>query len=227
MPRAARFTINNGVYHVMVRGNNRKNIFHDDDDFTKYIDLIKDNKKKYDLKIYHYVLMNNHAHIIIKSQYGKNLSEAMKRVGVSYTRYYRKKHKGIGHLFQDRFKSYVIQEGIYLLECGRYIELNPVRANIIKEPKEYKWTSYPTYVEGEEDGVVDKNPEYLSLNENEEKRKAIYREYVESGGVEKREEERFFKEGVYGTKEFIRELRLKGLKPIWSHGGRPKKRLIK
>jgi putative transposase len=223
MPRRARFTIENGTYHVMVRGNNRDNIFHDDSDYRKYLELIKENKEKYKLKIYHYVLMDNHAHMIIRSPEGKSLSAVMKKIAITYTRYYRKKYGGIGHFFQDRFKSFLIQEGIYLLECGRYVELNPVRAGKIRYPQEYKWSSYRAYVADYLDEIVDLSPEYKELSEKKEKRRRIYREYVEQGEIEKREEERFFKEGVYGSQEFKEQLRSEGLKHVWSHSGRPKK----
>jgi len=209
----------------MIRGNNKKRIFHCEDDFGYFIYLVKDNKRKYSLEIYHYVLMSNHVHMIIKSPTGKNLSDAMKRLNVTYTRYYRKKYEGIGHFFQDRFKSFLIQNGKYLLECGRYIELNPVRAGVVKKPEDYKWGSYMAYVEGKKDGVTDIDPEYEGLSEDKDKRKEIYRQYIEEGRKEKRNEERFFREGAYGSKEFIAALKNAGLKTVWSHGGRPKKEI--
>lgn len=224
MPRYKRFTIDNGIYHVMVRGNNRENIFHDEEDFQKYFEIIDDNRKKYEIKVYHYVLMNNHVHIIMKAKEGKDLSDAMKRTGVTYARYYRKKYKGIGHLFQDRFKSYVIQEGKYLLECGRYVELNPVKANIVKSPSEYGWSSYSHYMGKKISRLVEESPEYMGLSEEKEKREQKYREYVENVELEKRNEDRFFKEGAYGSKDFIEEMKLKGLKSKWSHGGSPGRR---
>ncbi|MFA5778738.1 MAG: transposase [Elusimicrobiota bacterium] len=168
MPRRARFTVENGTYHIMLRGNNRANIFKNDDDFSYFLELLKDNKEKYGLKIYHYVLMDNHVHIIIWSPDGASLSAAMKRITVTYTRYYRKLYKGIGHFFQDRFKSFLIQEGKYLLECGRYVELNPVRADMVKSPEGYKWSSYGIYAEGNITGtvLVSKNiTEYLIISD--------------------------------------------------------------
>ncbi|MDD5687860.1 MAG: transposase [Elusimicrobia bacterium] len=219
MPRRARFTIEDGTYHVMIRGNNRNPIFQNSEDFSYFMELIKDNKEKYNLKVYHYVLMNNHIHIIIKSVIGKNLSEAMKRMMVSYMRYYRKLYKGIGHFFQDRFKSFLIQDGKYLLECGRYVELNPVSAGIVKYPNEYKWSSYKVYAEGEKSNLIDINPEYMGLSEDIDNRKKRYKEYINDGLFEQRTEERFFKEGAYGSVEFKEILKKRGLKPIWSHGG--------
>lgn len=102
--------------------------------------------------------MDNHIHIIMKSPDGKNLSGAMKSVNVSYTKYYRRKYKGVGRFFQDRFKSFIIQGGKYLLECGRYVELNPVRAGIVGSPGSYKWTSYRVYVQNEKNELVDIDP---------------------------------------------------------------------
>lgn len=223
MPRRARFTVADGNYHVMARGNNRGDIFHSDGDFAFYLELVRDNKVKYNLKIYHYALLNNHLHMIINAPEGKNLSAAMKRLNVTYTRYYRKKYGGVGHLFQDRFKSFLIQSGKYMLECGKYVELNPVRAGIAARPEEYKWSSYPVYINRRGSDLVDLDPEYLGLHEKESERIETYREYVETGIGERRSVERFFKEGVYGSKKFIENMRTEGLKTIWSHGGRPKK----
>ncbi|MFA5779628.1 MAG: transposase [Elusimicrobiota bacterium] len=223
MPRRARFTVENGTYHVMLRGNNRAHIFHNDNDFSYFLELLKDNKKKFGLKIYHYSLMDNHIHLVIQSPIGASLSTAMKRITVTYTRYYRKIYKGIGHFFQDRFKSFLIQEGKYLLECGRYVELNPVRAGMVKSPEEYKWSSYSIYAGDKKSEIVDFNPEYEGLGEDKEHRAKKYREYIMSGILERRNQERFFKQGLYGSKKFIESMSKRGLKSVWSHGGKPKK----
>jgi len=224
MPRRARFTVENGTYHIMLRGNNRSRIFHNDDDFCYFIELLKENKEKFGLKIYHYALMDNHIHLVVQSPDGAKLSAAMKRITVTYTRYYRKIYKGIGHFFQDRFKSFLIQEGKYLLECGRYVELNPVRAEMVKLPGDYRWSSYRVYAESERPGMVDFNPEYEGLGEDKERRATRYREYIKDGILERRNEARFFKQGAYGSKEFIESLGKQGLRTVWSHGGQPKMR---
>ena len=223
MPRRARFTVEDGIYHVMVRGNNRNTIFHDDEDFKYFKKLMKETKDKYNLKIYHYVLMNNHVHVIIQAAKGKDLSEGIKRINVIYAAHYRRKYKGIGHFFQDRFKSYLIQNGLYLLESGRYIELNPVKAGIVKKPDEYRWSSYCVYSKGKGDGIVDISPEYKGLSWVDGNRRHIYKEFVEAGRAERRDEERYFRSGVYGTENFMKDMKKKGLKPLWSHKGKPKK----
>ena len=223
MPRRARFTVENGIYHIMLRGNNRSRIFNNDDDFGYFLELVKENKEKFGLKIYHYALMDNHVHLVAQSPDGAKLSAAMKRITVTYTRYYRKLYKGIGHFFQDRFKSFLIQEGKYLLECGRYVELNPVRAEMVKSPDDYRWSSYSVYTGSAKLGIIDLNPEYEGLGENSERRKARYREYIKGGMLEHRNETRFFKQGAYGSKEFIESLGQQGLRSVWSHGGKPKR----
>jgi len=227
MPRNARFTIENGTYHIMMRGNEKREIFHHKDDFEYYLNLLKKNKEYYKLKIYHYILMTNHVHLILNSPTGKILSGFIKRLNVSYTWYYRKKYGGIGHFFQDRFKSFLIQDGKYLLECGRYIETNAVSAGIVEKPEQYEWSSYRVYAFGEVSKLIDLNMEYENLSNDEEIRRRLYREFIEEKVSERRNEERFFKTGAYGSKAFIKEMKNKGLKPAWSHRGQPKKKRLK
>ena len=102
--------------------------------------------------------------------------------------------------------------------------MNPVRAGIVKSPDEYKWSSYRVYAEGENNGIIDINPEYEGLSENSALRRERYKEYIKDGVVEKRKEDRFFRDGVYGSKEFMEKMKEQGLKPVWSHGGKPKKK---
>jgi putative transposase len=165
--------------------------------------------------------MDNHVHLIIKALKGKDLSDSMRRIGVMYSGYYRKKYGGSGHLFQGRFKSFLIEEGKYLFECGRYVELNPVSAGIVKNPLSYIWSSYTAYM-GNEDNLVDISPEYLALANTGDRRIRLYKEYVETARTERRDEERFFREGFYGSEEYRKKLEETGLKPKWSHSGRPK-----
>jgi len=224
MPRRARFTIEGGIYHILSRGNNQQVIFHEDKDYQQFLDILSFYKKEYKLEIYHYVLMSNHVHLIVKAPDGKTLSEAMKGITWKYAKYYRKNYGGIGHFWQERFKSFLIQEGRYLLECGRYIELNPVRAGILEEPKLYSWSSYRTYAEGERNNLIDLSPEYLGLSDSTTVRQEKYREFVRDGLKERRREERYFREGVFGSREFVEEMKRKGLVSLWSHSGRPREK---
>ncbi|MDO8733589.1 MAG: transposase [Elusimicrobiota bacterium] len=223
MPRRKRFTVDNGVYHILSRGNNRQQVFKKDEDFKQFINIVKHYKTKFNLKIYHYQIMSNHFHFIIEAKEGRKLSEAFRGIKLLYTQYYREKYGGSGHLWEDRFKSFIIEKGRYLSECGRYIELNAVRAGIVNQPEDYKWSSYRAYSFGEKNELVDLSPEYLGLGETAEIRQRLYKEFIADGHKEKRKSNRFFKSGVYGSKEFIDGLKKEGLKPLWSHKGRPKK----
>jgi len=222
MARMARFTVEDGIYHVMTRGNNKQTIFHSEGDFKTYLKFLKENKTKFNIKIYHYALMRNHVHLILKAATGKNLSDMMKRLNVFYTNYYRKKYGGVGHFFQDRFKSFIIQSGSYLLECGRYVELNPVKAGIVRFPGEYRWSSYTVYAAGQKSDLVDISPEYEGLSEKPEVRQRNYKEFVEQEETEKRDEGRFFRVGAYGSKEFVKRMQERGLRSRWAHSGTPR-----
>ncbi len=102
----------------------------------------------------------------------------MHRLSLKYSYIYRKKHDYIGHLWQDRFKSKLIERDDYLIQCGKYIELNPVRAGIVFRPEEYRFSSYIHYAFGVEDNIVDDNPLYLGLSNNIERRRRNYRKIV-------------------------------------------------
>src|SRR4030042_771285 len=133
MPRTARIAPNEYVYHILTRGNNRQNVFKDKKDYEKYLGILKRYKEKYKFKLYHYVLMTNHVHLVLETaQKGGNLSEIMKGINLSYAQYYKKRYRHIGHFWQDRYKSIIISKDNYLLACGSYVDLNPVRAKIVE-----------------------------------------------------------------------------------------------
>jgi len=228
MPRRARFTFEDATYHILSRGNNRQQVFLDNEDYKKFLDLLSFYKKKCGLKIYQYVLMPNHYHLVLRSKDGGTLAAAMKGLNLSYAKHYRCKYGGVGYLWQGRFKSFVIQNGRYILECGRYVELNPVRAGMVDSAEIYRWTSYRFYALGERNKIVDENPEYLSFSESIEKRHAKYKEFVADGLKEKRRLNRYFRGKAYGDEKFVKMLAdNKGLKQLWSHSGRSKKWSVK
>ena len=106
MPRSARLIPDAGVFHIITRGNNREDVFHEDDDFPKYLDLLAAIQKEHPFKLYHYCLMTNHVHLLLETQSGHPLSRIMKKINLSYALYYKKKYRHIGHFWQDRFKVF-------------------------------------------------------------------------------------------------------------------------
>src|SRR3990167_5198396 len=116
MPRSARIAPGDYVYHILTRGNNRQDIFQEDRDFEKYMELLLRYKEKYKFKLYHYVLMTNHVHLVLEpTERGGGLAEIMKGINLSYAQHYKRKYKHIGHFWQDRYKSIIISKDDYLL----------------------------------------------------------------------------------------------------------------
>ncbi|MEA1940258.1 MAG: transposase [Candidatus Caldatribacteriota bacterium] len=134
-----------GVYHVMLRGNERKNIIIDHYDKEKFINTIFKVKKNNVFKLYAYCIMSNHVHLIIKEE-KEQISDIMKKIAVSYAYYFNCKYKRVGHVFQDRFKSEAIENEAYLLSVIRYVHNNPEKAEICRK-ETYSWSSYHNYVE--------------------------------------------------------------------------------
>jgi len=179
MPRAARVAPKDYVYHVMTRGNNRQTVFRDEEDYLRYLEILRQYRAKYKCKLYHYVLMGNHVHLVLRpSDDGGALSQIMKGINLTYASHYKKKYRHTGHFWQDRYKSIIVAEDEYLLACGSYVELNPVRARIVQEAKQYRWSSYNVYAHGKEDNLVDRQHVYQGFARNAVERQKKYREFV-------------------------------------------------
>jgi putative transposase len=144
MPRGPRIKSISGIYHVMLRGANRQEIFHDDIDCMRFLEMIEKYKKMSGMKVYAWCLMNNHVHLLLKEGI-EGLSITMKRIGVSYVWYYNLKYNTTGHLFQDRFRTENVESNVNLFRVIRYIHQNPVKAGIVKRSDEWKWSSCAGY----------------------------------------------------------------------------------
>ncbi|MFA5164238.1 MAG: transposase [Candidatus Omnitrophota bacterium] len=178
MPRKPRCLVDGGYYHIMSRGHNKCKLFHTRKDYEKYKSLIIEHKRTFPCDIYHYCLMPNHVHILLKIMNGRNLPELMQHINQEYARYSKRKHETVGNLFQGRYKGLIIETEGYLLECGRYIERNPLKAGLETDPSRYMFSSYRFYAKGEEDDMLTPNPLFAELSRSEEERRRIYSEYV-------------------------------------------------
>lgn len=147
MPRCAREKIENGTYHICTRGNNKQDIFLDDKDREEYLMRLKHYAEKYKMCIYAYCLMTNHVHILVYDN-KQDISKVMQGLNLSYTLYFNRRHNRTGHLFQGRFTSVLVKSNAQLLHASRYIHLNPVKANMVDETLQYKWSSYHAYLKG-------------------------------------------------------------------------------
>jgi putative transposase len=141
MPRQARLDVPGALHHIMVRGNNRAEIFTDDQDRATFLERLGENILEAKCSVYAWVLMGNHVHILFKSGQ-KGISAVMRKLLTWYAQYYNRHHRRTGHLFENRYKSILCDEDNYLLALIRYIHLNPVRAGILTTMEEldrYPW----------------------------------------------------------------------------------------
>jgi putative transposase len=144
MARLARQKSESGVYHIILRGINRQVIFHDEEDRLYFLRTVNRYKRKVNLKVHGWCLMNNHIHLLL-GEGDEDISTSMKRMGVSIAWFYHGKYKTVGHFLQDRFKSEAVEDDSYLLTVIRYIHQNPVKAGIVEKPAEWKWSSCQRY----------------------------------------------------------------------------------
>ena len=178
MPRAKRILFDNGVYHIVQRGHNRGDLFRSNSDYKKFKDIIRKYKKKFTFDIYHYCIMTNHFHFLLKALKGASLPKILQGITQTYSYYYRQVYGHCGYVYQNRYKTFIIDKDSYLLECGRYIERNPVRAGIVKDPADYPWSSYNYYTRGKKDDIVTTEPLFLELGRSVVERGKVYIDYV-------------------------------------------------
>lgn len=158
MPRINRGLNNGLIYHVLNRGNGKQEIFHDRSDYSAFLKLMKEAKGKFSVEILAYCLMPNHFHMLIMPSEANELSKYMQWLLTSHVRRYHKHYGTTGHIWQGRFKSFIIQKNDYLLTVLRYIERNPVRADLVKSAKDWKWSSHAGSLRGERRLLADEFP---------------------------------------------------------------------
>ena len=144
MARPIRLDYANTFYHVLSRGNERRDIFYDEKDYLRFLDILGKMVYRFKLEIHAYVLMKNHYHILIRTK-ADNLSRAIQWLGVSYAVWFNRRHRRSGHLFQGRFKSFLIENERYFTAMCLYIHGNPLRAGIVQRLSDYQWSSYRAY----------------------------------------------------------------------------------
>ncbi|MBA2175416.1 transposase [Halobacillus locisalis] len=144
MPRHARRRSTSGIYHVILRGANRQEIFHKEKDRIRFLYTLNRYRTEIGIQVLAWCLMDNHVHLLLREN-EHNLSDLMKRLGISYASYYNWSYGTNGHLFQDRFKSEVVESYGYLVRVVRYIHMNPVKAGLSPKPEKYWWSSCANY----------------------------------------------------------------------------------
>lgn len=211
MARLPRIEYPGALYHVITRGNQKQRIFFDDRDRKRYLEILQTLKKGYSFRLYAYVLMRNHVHLLMET--GQiPLSRIMQRLTGGYTRYFNRRHKLTGHLFQGRYKAILCDKDSYLLELTRYLHLNPVRVKAVRDPAKYPWSSYRTYIgKGEERDWVDTGDVLAHFGGGDGGARNRYRKFVLDGIREGHRDEYYdAAEGrVLGDGEFVEEVKAK------------------
>ncbi|MBU1125569.1 MAG: transposase [Candidatus Omnitrophica bacterium] len=204
MPRTRRIIPQQeAALHIICRGNNKQQVFHQDADKVYYYALLRDLKKDNHISIYHYCLMDNHVHLIVWLSQESTLSRFMKQLSLSFYSYNKKVYGYAGHLWQGRFKSIIIDLDAHLLQCGKYIELNPVRAGIVDRPERYPFSSYCHYAYGKPDAILIDNPVYTGFSVSEENKRKQYVEFVLDKDII--ETAAFSRRLIVGNDFFVRE----------------------
>ncbi|MFH0813965.1 MAG: transposase [Pseudomonadota bacterium] len=144
MTRPIRMNYPDSFYHVLSRGNEKKDIFHEENDYLKFLDIIGAMVGRFTLEVHAYVLMKNHYHLLVRTKEA-NLSRAIQWLGVSYSIWFNRRYERSGHLFQGRFKSFLIEDDRYFTAMCLYIHGNPLRAGMVERLSEYPWSSYQSY----------------------------------------------------------------------------------
>ena len=178
MARPLRIQYPDAWYHVMNRGRNRAKIFCSREDYTAFIELLKNASSLWKVRIAAYCLMSNHYHLLVQTPEA-NLSRYMRHINGLYTQYFNRTYKSDGQLFRGRYKSIVIDGDSYLLELVRYIHHNPLNAGLAKRLEDYSWSSHRAYISKGNEGKWMHNDFVLSiLEENKSKRRQAYIDFV-------------------------------------------------
>ena len=180
MARRERLRVTGLPVHIIQRGNNRQACFYAEADYQFFLHHLSELAKRFNCEVHAYVLMTNHVHLLLTPYLARGLSLLMKLLGQRYVQYINKTYRRSGTLWDGRFRSSFIQDSRYVLACYRYIELNPVRAHMVKHPIEYPWSSYAANAVGKPLPWLTPQGEYLGLGSDQDKRQAAYRSLFES-----------------------------------------------
>jgi putative transposase len=176
MARKPRFSLPGIPQHVIQRGNNREPCFYAEDNYHRYLGDLKEALGRNDCRLHAYVLMTNHVHLLLTPMSEHGVSHLMQDVGRKYVRYINYTYRRSGTLWEGRYKASLIDSEVYLLTCMRYIELNPLRANMVAHPSEYRWSSYATNAHGQDNLLLTLHPVYRQLGLDPASCQHAYRE---------------------------------------------------
>lgn len=217
MGRPLRISFPGAFYHVTSRGNERRSIYQTNRDFEKFMGYLESATERYGAQIHCFCLMTNHYHLLLETPRG-NLQAILHHINTSYTNYFNAKKKRVGHLFQGRYRAILVEKDHYALELSRYIHLNPVRAQLVKNPGEYPWSSCLAYEEERKRwGWLHSDFILAQISGNKKKALKGYREYIQRGITENLEDplKKTVASTVIGSDKFIEWVRERWAKREW------------
>ncbi len=226
MARLPRYAIVNQPQHIIQQGRHGQQIFFEEQDYQYFHDCLEAAAYNYQLKIHAYVLMPNHVHILATPCKTDSISRTIQSIGRNYVQYFNEYSGGSGTLWEGRYRATVIDSKQYLLTCSRYIELNPVRGGLVKNPADFRWSSYAHNAMGKVEPMISAHQEYLKLGNNEKQRakayRALFRQPLSSQMVETITETALMG-WVLGDSRFARKIeKLSGRRAFQLPKGRPR-----
>jgi putative transposase len=180
MARQLRIEYEGAFYHITSRGNQRGKIFWDAKDRERLKTILERTKERYGYLLHGYVFMSNHYHLLIETPRA-NIKQIMQNINTSYTVFVNRRYRRSGHLFQGRYKAFIVDKERYLLGLGRYIHLNPVRVGVVRRPQDFRWSSYRDYISSRSDGLVDMDETLALFSRRRDIAIRRYGEFVSEG----------------------------------------------
>jgi putative transposase len=216
-------------YHVVQRGHNRNNCFYDEIDKACYLSILETHLLTYQVLLHAFVLMNNHIHLLLTAHQDGAISMLMQNLGRDYVHYFNKRYHRVGTLWDGRFKDSLVDTDQYFLTCQRYIELNPVRANLVNHPAEYHWSSYHANARGIAIKIVSPHQVYLNLANTPAERLISYQNLFEQNVAE--HELKLIRSSINHNYPLAKESVIKSISKRYNisfgkqHKGRPEKKM--
>lgn len=183
MSRLPRYFIPNTPFHVILRGNNRAPIFANDEDRQFFRDVLLAAVKRQGVSVHSYVFMTNHVHLLASPSHADSLPKALQSLGRRYVQYFNHRYQRTGTLWEGRYRATVVDAEPYMLECMRYIELNPVRAGMVKHPADFSWSSFRANALGVHDALVTRHELYLRMGRDSDERRLVYGDLFKSSAA--------------------------------------------
>jgi len=213
MPRFPRVNLEGALYYITTKADYKFNLFKDDSDKNRYLFFIFEYKNTHNFKLYSFALTSNESHLLIEPSQQFTVSQIMHDLNANYTKYYNKKYEKKGHLFEERFKAILVEKQSYLLEMTRFVHRSVLKNNTLLQLKDYRWSSYLSYIKAEQDKNISSNidcEEVLNLlSPDSENKPAAYQEFVEKASRQELEdfENKLYRAPVVGSDKFVERIK--------------------